>query len=329
VTAPVLDTPTGVLVGTFEPLSPEWFAARVNGIGGSEIAAVLGLSPWESRYSLWHRKQGRIPAQPEKPEMEAGKRLEDAICRKFADEHPELVIRRAGTYRHADRPWQIGNPDRLIYPAPDDHDRQVIVAAFPEHAATVGLRPAGILEAKLVLYPDEYGDPGTDQVPPYVLAQCRWYLNVLSLDVCYVQVFIGSSAQFREYVIRPDPADTATMLAAGQQFMNSIANGQRPDIDEHNETYEAIRQLHPDIDDVNVELDADLAKEYCTARHQLKAAGAEATRTKSLVADALGTSHRATFLDKTIAQRQAKDSGLPYLVAARNLPDFTEQEHTA
>ena len=59
-TAPVLDTPTGVLIGTFSPGSEEWLAARADGLGGSEVAAVLGLSPFESRFSLWHRKAGRV-----------------------------------------------------------------------------------------------------------------------------------------------------------------------------------------------------------------------------------------------------------------------------
>lgn len=326
---------TGVLIGQWTPLSPEWHAARLGGIGGSEIAAVLGLSPWESRFSLWHRKQGRIPAQPENDEMEAGKRLEDAICGKFADSHPEYQVTRAGTYRHADRPWQIGNPDRLLYDLVLDcschaHGDEACSDTCTGPTDWIpAVLPAAILEAKFVLYADEYGDPGTDQVPPYVLAQCRWYLEVLGLPVCYVQVFVGSSGQFREYVIRPDPADTATMLAAGEEFMASLTAGVRPPIDSHNETYQAVRHMHPDIQPVDVELDGELARAYCTARHALKEAKAEDTRCTSLVADAVGDGRRAVFLGQPLACRQARGEGVPYLAAARNLPSFTEEETPA
>ena len=48
------------VLGWFEPGTSDWHAARANGIGGSEIAAVLGLSPYESRFSLWHRKKGLL-----------------------------------------------------------------------------------------------------------------------------------------------------------------------------------------------------------------------------------------------------------------------------
>jgi putative phage-type endonuclease len=309
VTAPVLDTPTGVLVGRFLVGSPEWHAARLDGLGGSEIAAVLGLSPWESRYSLYHRKRGAIPPQPDKPEMEAGRRLEDAICQKFADEHPEYHVLPTGTFRHVDRAWQIGNPDRLLY-----------------HVDLgVSEQPVGLLEAKFVLYADEYGQPGTDQVPPYVLAQCRWYLIVTGLSFCCVQVFIGSSGEFREYVVLPDPTDTATLLTAGEEFITSLAAGVRPDIDEHDQTYVAVRQLHPDIEPVDVEIDGELARAYCTARRALKAAEAEAQLRTSQVADALGNGHRARFMRQTVATRQTRGGGLPFLVVGRDLPDFTEE----
>lgn len=86
------------VLGWFEPGTDEWHAARANGIGGSEIAAVLGLSPYESRFSLWHRKKGLIGPVEETEEMYWGKEHEPAICRRFAREHPDLDVTPAPTY---------------------------------------------------------------------------------------------------------------------------------------------------------------------------------------------------------------------------------------
>jgi putative phage-type endonuclease len=109
---------TAELVGHFEHGLPEWHQARMGGIGGSEIAAVLGLSKWESHFSLWHRKQTLIPDRPDNPDTEWGTRLEPVILQAFADRHPELVVdTRPGTWRNTDRPWQIANPDALAGPA--------------------------------------------------------------------------------------------------------------------------------------------------------------------------------------------------------------------
>ena len=40
----------------------EWHRARLQGIGGSEAAAIIGLSPWCSNTELWKRKTGRVAA---------------------------------------------------------------------------------------------------------------------------------------------------------------------------------------------------------------------------------------------------------------------------
>ena len=38
----------------------EWLQARRRGIGGSDAAAVLGLSPWKSNVRLWEEKTGLL-----------------------------------------------------------------------------------------------------------------------------------------------------------------------------------------------------------------------------------------------------------------------------
>jgi putative phage-type endonuclease len=101
-------------LGTFPSGSPAWHAVRATGIGGSEIAAVLGLSPYESRFSLWHRKQQLAAPTMENDQMRWGTLLEDVIAHRFALEHPELRVRRTGTWRSKAHPYQIANPDRLV-----------------------------------------------------------------------------------------------------------------------------------------------------------------------------------------------------------------------
>jgi hypothetical protein len=44
------------------PDRASWLAARGKGIGGSDVAAILGLSPWNAPLSLWMKKVGAIPS---------------------------------------------------------------------------------------------------------------------------------------------------------------------------------------------------------------------------------------------------------------------------
>ena len=36
--------------------TPEWHTFRKSGVGGSEVAAALGLSKWKTPYQLWLEK---------------------------------------------------------------------------------------------------------------------------------------------------------------------------------------------------------------------------------------------------------------------------------
>lgn len=294
------------LLGTWPVGSPEWHAARRHGLGGSEVAAAMGLSPWESPFSLWHRKRGEIGDIEDTPSMEWGRRLEDVVVAKFVEMHPELVVARSGTWCHEDRPWQIATPDRLLYGA----------AAFLGRST-----PVEVLEVKTAHDADGWGEDGTDEIPVYYRVQILWYLDTFDLPRAHVAVLIGGS-DYREYVVDYDADEAKALRAAARLFLDSIAADDRPDIDAHGQTYQAIRELHPDIDEtVDVELSDEHAERYVRARAALKAAEADEQEARSIVADVMGDARRATWCDHTIARRQAKAGGMPYVVASRKLPD--------
>ncbi|MCU1677685.1 MAG: phage-related protein predicted endonuclease-like protein [Frankiales bacterium] len=285
-TAASLEAPSYEVVGNFVPLSPEWHAARANGLGGSEIAAVVGLSPWESHFSLWHRKAGRLADQPDSGVMEWGRRLEPALLAKFLAEHDEFdLFDDHCTYRSAERPWQIANPDGFL------------VSALPVASPTFA-----IWEGKTAQSDDEWGTPGTDEIPPYYLLQTRWYLDVLDLDTCYVSVLIRG-CDYREYVVHPDAADTQLMRTAGAAFMESIAADRRPNIDDHAATYAAVREMHPDIDGSEVEIPPRLARWYQAAVAACASAERRKRKHAATIADRMGSARRATCDGQPIAIR--------------------------
>lgn len=280
-------------LGTFAPDSPQWRAARADGLGGSEISSVLGLNPWTSAFTLWHRKAGNIGDEPENRGMSWGKRLEPVIADKFAEDHPELTIRRCGTWRSKVRPWQIANPDRLV--------------ARPKDPAILEVKTAHAANAH------EWGEPGTDRIPVYYRCQALWYLDVLGYRECFVAVLIGGS-DYREYTVRYDLADAETMRTAAAQFLESLREGRRPAIDASESTYRTLRQLHPDIDPgVEKEIPPDIADAYRTACDKYAAAASLKSEATALVLDAMGNAQYATNNGDRIAQRVSVFGRLPHL----------------
>ncbi|MFE6829228.1 YqaJ viral recombinase family protein [Streptomyces sp. NPDC057717] len=284
-----MTAPTGVLLGTFEPGSTEWKQARAGlCITATEIAAVMGLSPWQSAYSLWHKKAG-LPHPPfvTTPEMEWGVRLEPTVATKWSDEHQDFGVEPTGTWRHVDRDWQRATPDRLL---------------------TQQARTSALLEVKTSPMGEGWGPSGSDEIPIYYRCQVQWQLDTLGYRLCHVALLVGG-CDYREYVIEHDETDAKTLRTAGEQFLDSVRDGRVPDIDGSDHTYNTLR-LQPDrFDPIDVEIPGPIASKYEVIGQQYKAVGDEYTQAKSELLKAIGAGKNAMHLGRRIAYRVANDDG--------------------
>lgn len=275
------------LLGSFEPGSPAWHAARADGLGGSEMAAVVGLSPFESAYSLWHRKAGLTGPVPQTEPMVWGHRLEDDILEEFALRHPELLLTGSGTYRSLERPWQISNPDEL---------------AVNEAGQRFGI------EIKNARVADEWGRQHTDEIPVYYRAQVIHYEDTLGIQKFYVPVLIGGS-EYREYEVVYDPADAQLLRDAGTAFMASLAAGRPPEPDSHEATYRTVKQLAVGTVDESAEISPALAAAYDSARAAFAAAEAAKRQASARVLAAIGSARYAVCGTERVAMRTVKADG--------------------
>lgn len=293
---------TAVLLGQYAPGSPEWHDLRARGLGGSETGAVLGLSPFESRFSLWHRKAGMIAPVEETPAMEWGKRLEAPILGKYMDMHPTVERLPGGTFHAAGRPWQIANPDFLAV------DR--------------------VVDAKFSLFGDDYGPHGSDEIPPHVRTQGVWYMDTLEVERCDIAVLIGGH-DYRELTFHYDAREARMIREAGERFLDDLERNIRPEIDGHSETYSTVRELHPEIVDDSVELSNTVARLFIEARRAHAAAEEQWNLARSTVSDAMADAKTATWDGQKIAGRQVRGDGRPFVVAARRLPEIEDQGEAA
>lgn len=270
------------------PGSPEWLSR----MSASKIAAVVGLSPYESRFSLWHRMAGLVPQQKQTAVMSRGHYLEPGICKWWADQHPDLETLRGQSYLHETRDWQVAAPDRLVVRKDD-----------------AGV--TSLLEVKSSAYADDWGPSGSDEIPPGYRAQVLWQLDTLGLQVGHVAVLLGMGGlEFRSYVIEYDATEAAWLVEQGSLFMTSLEAGVRPDIDDHGATYEAVRAMHPDIDPTaHHELDPALWAAYCDTKYDLDAITGKHRQIKATLLDAMGDARIATMADEPVLRRQAGRNG--------------------
>ena len=159
----------------------EWLASRKVGIGGTDAAAILGLSPWKSPLDVWLNKTGRAPEQPIDPDREdllfLGNALEPAIASMYSRKTNRELVQVKGIVHHKEFPCIIGTPDRLV----------------------VGERRGVELKSEN-LFVDNFGDPGTDEVPEYYAVQCLQYMAIEDFDAWDLALLHGG-AKFAIYTL--------------------------------------------------------------------------------------------------------------------------------
>lgn len=168
----------------------QFLRERRSGIGGSDVAAILGLSRWKTAYQVWQEKTGRVVIDEGDDErLHFGNVLEQVVADEFSARRGVKVQRRNRMFRHPEHPELIGNIDRRI----------------------VG---GGILECKTA---DKFtrhlwGDDGSDEVPEYYLTQVQHYYTVTGEREGFLAVLIGGN-EYRDYEI-PYDRELAEFCAA-------------------------------------------------------------------------------------------------------------------
>lgn len=164
----------------------EWLDWRRDKIGGSDVAAILGWSPYSTPRDVWASKlQGTEATQNNA--MSRGTYLEPSILAWYAENvapiTPGVLAVRDG--------WKAGSTDAqasgVIVEAKSSQTNKKIRELYPDDPAR------------------HWGDPGTDQVPAYYLAQAIWYMHVFGADECHVaRCAVGYDLEWSYYVVRRD-----------------------------------------------------------------------------------------------------------------------------
>lgn len=174
-----------------------WLAQRKSGLGGSDIAAILGLSPWRSPVDVWLDKTSN-PTDVEMNEaMFWGTILEDVVAKHYADTEHVKVQRIGVMMRHPQNKWMLANIDRAI----------VTPGSRARFDGGKLLGADGILECKTAsaYKSGEWGRDGDDEaVPVYYTAQCMHYLAVTGLEWCDIAVLIGGQKYLSKRIVRDD-----------------------------------------------------------------------------------------------------------------------------
>jgi putative phage-type endonuclease len=153
---------------------------RAKGIGASEVAALVGLSPWTTPVEVWLDKVGLGRPRDETPQMTTGRDLELAVLKLGAAQLSRRIVHNARTFTH--RGW----PDVPLFATPD------------------GFGPGRDTLAEVKVVSHHLSD-WSDGPPPYVVAQCQAQMAVYAKATA-VDVIALVGGAIRTYVVERDRA---------------------------------------------------------------------------------------------------------------------------
>ena len=253
----------------------EWHDWRRGGVGGSDIAALVGLSNYASPTSLYYEKTGQLDDREEDtPRQRIGKRMEAVLAAEFLDRTGLYVVGGQTWCAHPELAWARCTADGFVAETPATN-----FSLIEGTLGTVEFKTDG-----------RFGWP--DGVPANIRAQCIWQLGVTGLRHCWLVVmFAGFRVEVFEIAWDDDAeSDWEFMLGAATTFWDDVRTGTPPPVDDHEATTEALTQVFRDPDGY---LDADdasraLVAAVRSAMAATKAAKAEEARAKNELRALLG-----------------------------------------
>lgn len=264
-----------------------WLATRRTGVGSSDAAPALGMSPWVSQYALWADKRGLLPAREETERFRWGHLLEPVILDELQRRRPPgpAPMQRNLMLRSAQYPWMLANPDALV-------------------------TGSSVIEVKTA---SEWDRKRWDEgVPDHYVLQAHHLMVVCGVDRCIVPVLFGC-AEMVEYEIDYDTAVAKQVIDGTYDFWERVKNDDAPDLDGSEATMLALREIwFEGAPGMSVELTADLAGHIAlhpALAAQEKAATEAANALKARVMDAMGIAEVALVDGEVVATWKSRKDG--------------------
>lgn len=282
-------------------------------MSGSKIATILGLSRFQSPFSLWHEMAGNVEPEPFDEEIGAwGHIAEHSLAEWWKHHNP-------GWQLNAGKPGETEityTRDDLPFPNLATLDRRAMNRAFGVRDP----RRFHIIECKTARDLADWGRPGDDNaVPADYYAQVLWGMGISGIHQASICVLGPFGAPEIHTVEWSQPVFDG-MVTKATEWMQTLESGEEPELSDSLRDYTVIRGLHPDIDShQSVDVDRDQAVAWLDAITAEAEAKKQAQLAKTQLAKLMGNAKYATVnipgRDKPVklADRRAKQGGTPYV----------------
>ncbi|KDR32794.1 YqaJ viral recombinase family protein [Caballeronia zhejiangensis] len=280
------------LVETKDMPREDWLEVRKSGIGGSDAAAAVGLSPYQSMLELWLVKTGRDANLP-KPDPDDttepvywGTILEPIVAASYTKQTGNRVRRVNAVLQHPTVPWMLANVDREV----------------------LGNRDVQLLECKTA------GEFGTrlwrDGVPEYVTLQVQHQLAVSGKQAADVAVLLCGQ-KLDVHRIERDDALIARLIELEAAFWRYVEADTPPPADGSESADRSLRCLYPGTGGtVDFTDDRRLSSAFAdlvAVRAEIESRQSLEAQLKQIIQQSMGEADRAHFETGSVSFKRSRD----------------------
>jgi predicted phage-related endonuclease len=191
----------------------QWHAARAQDVTASTIAALFGLSPYQSLLDLWLEKKRGHAVAFDSPLMERGRRYERVVAEFYQERHPQVKLRKARDYYRAPLLRIGGTPDYL--------------------AKVPGSKRLVPLECKVVNVQAFKRHWTEDTIPVWISLQTLTQAMLLNAPHGIVAALVddGFRVELHEYEVPRHKEAEARLKDGVARFWDSLARDEMPKFD--------------------------------------------------------------------------------------------------
>ncbi|MCM1513356.1 MAG: YqaJ viral recombinase family protein [Oxalobacter formigenes] len=248
----------------------DFLAARQTGIGGSDIATLMGVNPFSTRLELYLEKRGEIAPKSDTSRTKAGRVMESVIAAMVSERTGQKLRRVNRTLRHPKHDFLIAHIDRDVV------------------GQKKGLEIKNVSPRLGSLWGRD-GEP--DQIAEYYLPQPHHYMLVMDYPAFDVAAYFGGD-DLRLYPMERDREMDDMIISLAHDFWhNHVLKGIPPEPDfAHPTTRDMLRRAHPSTNGKEIIADEMIRHWAAVARD-----AAEKAASYQKVADA-ATNHLLHFM---------------------------------
>lgn len=273
----------------------DWLDVRRQGLGSSDAAAAVGLSPYRSPLELWAEKTGmaRLPQPDPQDDTQPvywGTLLEPIVAAHYTRRTGRRIRKVNAVLQHPEHPWMLANLDREVIGVPE--------------VQILECKTAGVQGARL----------WQDGVPEHVQLQVLHQLAVTGKRAADVIVLIGGQ-ELRIHRIERDEQAIAHLIALEAAFWRCVEERRPPPADGSASAERALQALYPQDRGQTLDWtqDTEMGNTFSdlqAIRQRLKAFELEEARLRQRIEQRMGEASRALFETGEVSWRQARDSVL-------------------